>query len=72
MRSKIEYLSPNNQARRIHTMKTNRLCVLLVRTLVVVCLTFSLAAPSGAQSESARRSEKDNSPVDIVVQGALD
>jgi len=50
-------------------MKTNRFCALLVRALVVVCLTFSLGAPSGAQNESAR---KDNSTVDIVVQGALD
>jgi adenosylhomocysteine nucleosidase len=53
-------------------MKTNRFCAPPVRALVVVCLTFSLVIPSFAQNESARRSEKDNSPVDIVVQGALD
>jgi hypothetical protein len=50
-------------------MKTNRFCAPFVRALVVVCLTFSPGAPSGAQNEPAR---KDNSAVDIVVQGAHD
>jgi hypothetical protein len=53
-------------------MKTNRFCVLLVSSLVVVCLMFSLGAPSAVRNESARKIEKDNPTVDIVVQGALD
>jgi len=44
----------------------------MVRTLATVCLAALFIAASQAQPEVARKTDKDGSGVDIVVQGALD
>ncbi len=53
-------------------MNSNHYRVLRFRALAVVCLTALFIADSRAQSESARKNDKDDSVVDVVVQGALD
>lgn len=53
-------------------MNSNHCRALTLRTLVAICLAALLIADSQAQTEAARKSDKDASGVDIVVQGALD
>jgi hypothetical protein len=53
-------------------MNPDRYRALTLRTLAAVCLVASFFSISQAQSEAARKTDKDNSGVDIVVQGALD
>lgn len=53
-------------------MNPNHYRALMARTLSAVCLAVSFFSISQAQSEAARKTDKDSSGVDIVVQGALD
>jgi len=53
-------------------MNSNQYRALMIRTLVAVCLAALFVAVSQAQTEAARKTDKDSAGGDIVVQGALD